>query len=406
MTCPRDGFFVASLLALTGCREPTQITVQLVSDLPCDVLQNGGVSLSASSPGRAESSAPLVVSRECKTGPGNSMGTMVLVPSGEPGALVGIRAVAGVGKRAEDCKEPGYEGCVVARREVRFQENRALVMRIDLRAECEGNPCDPKSTCVAGKGCRGIEVPEGKCEGVCGEEALPPVGGGGGQGGAGVGGMSGSSGQGGVGGNEAGQGGMSGGGIGGAGEAGASGGGTGGCSPLSCKQRTANCGTFDDCGDALSCKHDSCSEKEPCSNGCPAGMTCGLSRPFVCECYKNSYFCLGDQLMKCSSSGANFHVQATCSPGTCDESSKKCGEYVGSWCEGKMFHQTSTSDPQDCGSQVCVPGVGCKACFPSSLLCDGFELKQCDANGDASSLKEKCSTVEECERGISLGYCQ
>jgi hypothetical protein len=240
------------LAALAGCRAPTQITVHLLSDLDCDVLQSGGVSLSASSPERAESSAPLVVSRECKSnGPGNSLGTLVLVPSGEPDALVGIRAVAGVGKKAEDCAAPGYQGCIVARREIRFQENVSLVVKIDLKTECQGNPCDPQSTCVTGKECRGIKIPEGQCEGSgCGEEVLPPASGGAGgqggqsgQGGSGEGGLSGASGQGGLSGEgglsgqggagaaQAGEGGQSGAGAGGggvAGESGAGGAGEGG----------------------------------------------------------------------------------------------------------------------------------------------------------------------------------
>ncbi len=442
---------ILAVLTQISCRAPTQITVELRSDLGCDVLQSRGVSLSASSPERAETSAPLVVARDCKNaGAGNSVGTMVLVPSGDPDALVGIRAVVGVGKNAEDCSSPDYNDCIVARREVRFQEHTSLLVKIDLKASCQGNPCDPRSTCVNEKECRGIEIPEGECEGDgCGEEVLPP-------GNGGAGGQSGAGGQGGKGG-EGGMAGLS-------GQGGASGeAGSGGALP-SCGD--GNIDEKEECDPASTANDKTCEERLPgttgslsCTNSCKYDLSgcsgfagaggggeagaagnstmggaagtelggqggagqggagqggagqdgCGDGFPILCNCQPQTFQCNENFLYKCNEQDGSFVLQGTCeSKNDCNALEGKCDKYAFAdpYCEGTKRLDNGV-ELEDCATtgKVCSPSLGCVSCYPNTYFCEGDSLKQCGLDGNPQSPGQSCGTPQKCLDGLKQGKC-
>jgi hypothetical protein len=81
------------------------------------------------------------------------IGTLVVVPSGAKDDLVGVRVVAGIDQTPEECLAKGYEGCIVARRALRFTPHSDLALEVELSSRCKGIACDPRSTCFPG-GCQ------------------------------------------------------------------------------------------------------------------------------------------------------------------------------------------------------------------------------------------------------------
>jgi hypothetical protein len=185
--------FALPLLALASfapsCLAPTQVELELTTDVPCDEV--GGVSITVGLPGSLETKPPAAVSLICRDD--GTLGTLVVVPSGERDAELAVRVVAGRNLEVEQCEPPDYgpqgtpeTGCIVARRTLRFLPHEPLVLPIVLRAVCVGEPCEPAQTCVLGT-CVEADVDPSLCASPsgCPESALT---GGGGQGGAGGGG--------------------------------------------------------------------------------------------------------------------------------------------------------------------------------------------------------------------------
>lgn len=192
----RAPLFALILLAVAAfvpsCLEPTQVQLELTTDVPCDEV--GGVAITVGTPGALESKPPAAVSLVCRDD--GTLGTLVVVPSGERDAELAVRVVAGRNLEVEQCEPPEYgpkgtpdTGCIVARRTLRFLPHEPLVLPIVMRAVCVGEPCDPAQTCVLGT-CVEAAVDPSLCAspGGCPESSLT---GGGGQGGAGGGGPAG-----------------------------------------------------------------------------------------------------------------------------------------------------------------------------------------------------------------------
>jgi hypothetical protein len=63
--------------------------------------------------------------------------------------------------------------------------------------------------------------------------------------------------------------------------------------------------------------------------------------------------------------------------------------------------------PCDCGpDEICVPGLGCRDCWPDRTICVGNEVWQCTADGRVGSLVESCAAGETCQNGICLDLCE
>ncbi len=89
-------------------------------------------------------------------------------------AKVAITVVAGIDRPVADCSAAnGYEGCILARRILRFVPGREIDIAIALRAACKAVPCDGISTCVHGE-CRSAKVSDSaEClEVSCTEDTL------------------------------------------------------------------------------------------------------------------------------------------------------------------------------------------------------------------------------------------
>lgn len=157
-------------LASVGCRDPTQITLAITTDIDCDDF--GGVTVSPGSAGAAEQSLPSAVTTRCDEN--GRVGTLVVVPSDAKNANVAIKVVGGLGRDPTSCVPPEFgPGCVVARRQLRYIEHEPLRLDIPLRAVCSGIPCDATQTCNAQGVCVGAGIDPRDCRGDgCDDSAL------------------------------------------------------------------------------------------------------------------------------------------------------------------------------------------------------------------------------------------
>ena len=154
-----------------ACREPTQLTIDIrvFGDLPCtDVL---AVSIVARQD--RESAERALAEQKYSTEltrvacDGGSIGTLVIIPEGERGAVAVVARIEGNGP----CVAPLYQGCIVARRSFAFVKHHSLSLPITLEARCKDQPCDSASSCRAAV-CASSEV---TCadDGSCASDAEP-----------------------------------------------------------------------------------------------------------------------------------------------------------------------------------------------------------------------------------------
>ena len=136
-------------LVAASCRSPTEIVLKIDTDLECtDPAQWRGVAVYLGKPG-AVLEQPTLVTTKCD---GNGyVGSVVVAPSGEKDALVGVRVVAGITRNPEDCPDANYDGCIVARRALRYSPHESLELQVSLLRDCISQPCDATHTCVAGR---------------------------------------------------------------------------------------------------------------------------------------------------------------------------------------------------------------------------------------------------------------
>jgi hypothetical protein len=180
----RRGLVVVALptaaLAATvtmSCREATEITIVLSTDVPCSDMPGSTVTVGRL--GDIEAKAPTTSSTFCDAASGD-LGSLVIVPSAGDSDEVAVKIVAGHGRDPASCVAPGYgKGCIVARRAIRFVPHTALRLAVPLHVACDGIACGFDQTCVAGACVSAVVSDPSACstpEG-CGEGTLvpPPV---------------------------------------------------------------------------------------------------------------------------------------------------------------------------------------------------------------------------------------
>ncbi len=135
------------MLLSVACRAPTEVTLELRTNIDCkNPSLWKGVAVYVGTPGQdVESKAPTSTTTDCSNG---QIGTLTIVPAAGTDAEIGIRVVAGLDRNPEDCRASGYQGCIVARRTVRFRPHEALSLVVDLTTDCVGLACDSARTCV------------------------------------------------------------------------------------------------------------------------------------------------------------------------------------------------------------------------------------------------------------------
>jgi hypothetical protein len=157
-------------LPLVSCRAPTEIRVEVTtSDVDC---KNLTTIIAVGAIDGVETRHPATTTLSCS---GGRVGALVIVPSGDDNAEVAFRVVAAQGKDPDTCG-PGYAGCIVARRALRFLPHTSLTVSVPLRQSCFGKACaggGDFSTCVDGQCVAAAISDPGRCTGAgCDESSL------------------------------------------------------------------------------------------------------------------------------------------------------------------------------------------------------------------------------------------
>lgn len=153
-------------LCCTACIEPTQVTVEVSSDV-CDRLVDTAITVGPV--GDVELRDPTTTTTGCS---GESVGTLVVVPAADETRAWGLKIVGNVSADPNACQPPEYgPDCIVVRRSMRYVKERRLTLPIVLRSSCLGVLCPEDQTCVAGE-CRTADCGESE---TCDETSLPPI---------------------------------------------------------------------------------------------------------------------------------------------------------------------------------------------------------------------------------------
>jgi outer membrane protein assembly factor BamB len=165
---------VAVLLGTPHCQSPTEITLDLSTDVPCGELT--GVSITVGPSSEVETMAPETTTQACSSS--GTIGSLVVVPGGTKNESVDIKVVGGVNRDPTSCAAPNYgSGCIVARRSLQFIPHTPLTLDIPLAEACNGVICPANETCVQGA-CTSSVVPDPtSCtvSAACGQSVLQPV---------------------------------------------------------------------------------------------------------------------------------------------------------------------------------------------------------------------------------------
>lgn len=156
---------------LASCRTATEIRVEVTTDIDCAELTT---IIAVGTVDGVETKHPATSTLSCA---GGHIGALVIVPSGDDSAEVAFRVVAARGKDPDACG-PGYAGCIVARRALRFLPHASLKVAVPLRQSCVDKAClgdGDFSTCVEGQCVAATIADPGKCTGTgCDETSLAP----------------------------------------------------------------------------------------------------------------------------------------------------------------------------------------------------------------------------------------
>jgi len=167
MRLRRRGLAVLALVA-TSCRTPTQITVEVQTDVCTDLV---GVNATVGPVGQVEGRPPTSSSPPCDPSTGR-VGSIVVTPSAGRDDEVEIRIAGGVKRSPDGCRAGDLTDCIVARRALHYIPHESLVVRVDLRSACRSVECPVDTTCVNGT-CVSSKIDAEACKGSgCDEKAL------------------------------------------------------------------------------------------------------------------------------------------------------------------------------------------------------------------------------------------
>jgi hypothetical protein len=157
---------------LPTCAAPTEITVQVYSEVTCDRHAQVGL-VGGRQLAELGDKAPAATSSNCNMGgEPQRVGTIVLQPAGANDDEIAFQLVTRDDDRGpETCTAAtGYAGCIIAKRQLHFTPHHNTPLRVDLRISCLDLPCDVDKTCVNHR-CVPAQVPA-DCSPPCDESAL------------------------------------------------------------------------------------------------------------------------------------------------------------------------------------------------------------------------------------------
>lgn len=168
---------LAAFAAFASCREPTEITLEITTDVPCDAVADVAISLGTTS-AQIESGPVTLETTVCDSSR-QRIGTLVLVPKNVADDAVAIKVTARVKQPGDTatgpCVAPYGPSCIVARRAIRYIAHTPLHLPIELSRSCEGLPCTPDQTCDHGACRPTVECGTNGCSRADGGAPVPVV---------------------------------------------------------------------------------------------------------------------------------------------------------------------------------------------------------------------------------------
>jgi hypothetical protein len=149
--------------ASLACQSATAIVVDVSTDVPCGGARAGHLttSIAAGELASIDERPPAATVTRCDPATGR-IGSLVVVPSGADNAEIAIRVVTGVDRDPVSCGAAvgsNAQGCIVARRALRFLPNETIRLSIAMSAMCDAVVCSAGATCENG-GCVAATMPE------------------------------------------------------------------------------------------------------------------------------------------------------------------------------------------------------------------------------------------------------
>lgn len=147
---------IPAVAAFASCLEPTEIRVEVRTDLPCSdpAPRVDWTRVAVGLPGAVDGTSPQIDTRSCRPdGKLSYIGTFVMVPSGR-GERVELRVAQHARTpqmSSSDCTGSMIASdCIVARRVVQYLHHSRLTLEINLAKACLGKNCPDGFTCEQG----------------------------------------------------------------------------------------------------------------------------------------------------------------------------------------------------------------------------------------------------------------
>lgn len=174
------GTAAVGLALLSGCRSPTEVTLQLSTD-SCDKNYQGvniTITSAAGSSAIGDGAVPPVAqTTACNVGGDGGIGTLVVVPGPNGNGPFTVTVFEGIDKTSpNECNvTPVPANCIVASRQLTLIDNTPLVLPIALDFSCAGKTCSPDQTCSDGQ-CGSNVVSTSLCQGSSGASCVVTIG--------------------------------------------------------------------------------------------------------------------------------------------------------------------------------------------------------------------------------------
>lgn len=151
-------------LALWQCRAPTQIALDVRTDVPCVALTGVSIHVAATAE-ESEVNAPSAITTHCESG---RIGRIFFAPGGSTDSSVAVVVSAALGGDPEVClRSAPSAACIVARRRLSFEPSITRVIPVLLRRSCAGRRCDTLTTCADATTCASSAVSACSSDNVC-----------------------------------------------------------------------------------------------------------------------------------------------------------------------------------------------------------------------------------------------
>jgi hypothetical protein len=140
---------VALVVTMASCLDPTQITVDIATDVKC--VDTKGTAIAGGTPGTLELASPTTSTRDCDNG---HVGTLVSTPSDSKDVDAAFMVVLGVDRPVSECTADNhFKGCIVQRRLIHYVKHTPLNLPITLWLVCKDIECGPDTTCARSGKC-------------------------------------------------------------------------------------------------------------------------------------------------------------------------------------------------------------------------------------------------------------